>query len=75
MHIYIFRIFMSQPNLWHCISSHPSNDMTEMSPFWSQRTDDGRYLSMWNTLYKPVRSDCDMTRFRAYQAFIYNLDT
>ena len=41
---------------------------------WVKRlaeTENGCHQSMWNTLFKPFRSDCDMTRFRAYQTLIY----
>ena len=54
--------------LWHCITSHPSK---EVYILWPQQTEDGYHQSMWNTPFKPFRSDCDMTRFRLYQTLDY----
>ena len=81
--VYIFRIFISRKTRcayyfkkcgsvtavsWNCNTSHPSK---VVSLLWPQQTEDGCHLSMWNTLFKPLRSYSAMTRFRAYQTLIY----
>ena len=53
---------------WNCNKSHPSK---VVSLLWPQQTEDGCHQSMWNALFKPFRSDCDMTRLQAHQTLIY----
>ena len=53
---------------WNCNTSQPSK---VVSLLWPLKTEEGCHQSMWNTLVKPFRSDCDMTRFQAYQTLIY----
>ena len=53
---------------WNCNKSHPSK---VVSLLWPQQTEDGCHQSMWNALFKPFCSDCDMTRFQAHQTLIY----
>ena len=53
---------------WNCNTPHPSK---VVSLSWPQQTEDGCHQSMWNMMFEPFRSYCDMTRFRAYQTLIH----